>query len=354
MGVMLSRSSATLSPGDSLVLTADVLPEDAGIKTIVWNSSNPAVAMVTNGIVTALEEGVTDITATTTSGNKSATCLLTVAFAVSGITIERAPIIMVAGRQLTLKAIITPDDAPDKTLTWSSSNPEVAAINDGVVTAIAPGTVTMTATTKVGGRTAKHEITVFPDNFSPINLSVRATFNSWFSFYGSDFMYVDWGDGSPYNGYDVTRQLNQCNHNYTDLVAPYTISILGENITRLNCCDINFSYYLNLVSLEISHKNPLAILYCANTYLSNLDVSGCEALNELDCSFNQLSRLDLSHNTSLQIVYCQSNQLSAEALNALFGTLHNQPVNKIIYIGDNPGTAACDLSIATGKGWIVF
>ena len=354
ISVTLSRTSAILSPGETLILTADIIPDEVHNKAVVWSSSNPAIAEVSNGVITAFVEGTTKITATTNSGNLTAFCQLTVAYPVSGVTIDRSPKIMATGQQMKLTAIVSPDDAPDKTLLWSSNNPDVATVNNGIVTAITPGMVTVTATTVVGQRTATFDIRVFPENFKPVTLNLRSTFNSWFSISGSSSIIVDWGDDATLDMYDISETLVQRNHNYNTQIIPYTITILEADLKRLNCCDANFRYYLNLSSLEINEKSSLTTLYCSHTGLSDLDVSGCDALNELDCSFNQLSRLDMRNNIHLNILYCQSNLLSAEALNALFNSLHQNTGYKIIYIGDNPGTATCDQSIATNKGWIVY
>ena len=70
----------------------------------------------------------------------------------------------------------------------------------------------------------------------------------------------------------------------------------------------------------------------------------------------KLTTLDVSKNTALEDLYCRSNQLSVAALDALFETLHNNTIVgvKRIAIGNNPGTADCSHSIATGKGWEVY
>jgi len=63
----------------------------------------------------------------------------------------------------------------------------------------------------------------------------------------------------------------------------------------------------------------------------------------------------VSNLTALIFLNCSYNQLSTNELNNFFGTLHNNYVNggyKWIYINNNPGSGACDRSIATGKGWI--
>ena len=134
-------------------------------------------------------------------------------------------------------------------------------------------------------------------------------------------------------------------------MLPYTVTIAGENITELNVRN------LLLTSLDVSNLSLLADLRCSGNRLTNLDVSNNTALKYLECHQNQLTSLDMSHNTALVSLGCSFNQLSAEALNALFRTLHDNNINnghKGISIQNNPGTSTCDRSIATDKGWIVY
>ena len=78
---------------------------------------------------------------------------------VTGVTLDRTALSLTAGETATLTAAVLPEDASDKTVTWSSSNPDVAAVtdhNDGTasVTAGSAGTATITAVTEDGGYTA--------------------------------------------------------------------------------------------------------------------------------------------------------------------------------------------------------
>ena len=77
-GVTLSAASGTLNPGDSVTLTATVAPPNATNKTVLWSTSNSAVATVSNGTVTAAGVGTATITATTQDGGFTATYALTV------------------------------------------------------------------------------------------------------------------------------------------------------------------------------------------------------------------------------------------------------------------------------------
>ena len=160
-GITLSHTSATLVEGESLTLSATVTPADATDKTVTWSSSDETVATVdANGLVKAIAPGTAVITAK--AGDKSATCTLTVekkVIPVSGITLSHTSATLVEGESLTLSATVTPADATDKTVTWSSSDETVATVDaNGKVVAIAPGTAVITA--QAGDFTATCEIVV--------------------------------------------------------------------------------------------------------------------------------------------------------------------------------------------------
>ena len=77
-GITLNAASGTLAPGATTTLTATVAPSNATNKTVLWSTSNSAVATVNNGTVTAVGVGTATITATTQDGGFIATYALTV------------------------------------------------------------------------------------------------------------------------------------------------------------------------------------------------------------------------------------------------------------------------------------
>ena len=77
-GVSLDKTSITLNVDETATLTATVVPADADNKNVTWTSSDPLVATVANGIVTAKKEGTATITVTTEEGGYTATCTVTV------------------------------------------------------------------------------------------------------------------------------------------------------------------------------------------------------------------------------------------------------------------------------------
>ncbi len=155
--VSLDKPSASLKVGETVTLTATVKPDDATDKTVTWTTSDASVATVSNGVVTAKKVGSATITAK--AGDKEATCAITVvATPVTSVTLDRTSASLKAGETVTLTATVKPDDATDKTVTWSTSDASVATVDNGVVTAVKIGTATITA--KAGDKEATCAVTV--------------------------------------------------------------------------------------------------------------------------------------------------------------------------------------------------
>ncbi len=159
-GITLDRSSVAMNAGETFKLTATITPSNASNKNVIWKSSNTSVATVSNGIVTARSAGTATITATTEDGGKTATCQVSVKYPVTGITLDRTDVEIYAGESFTLKATVTPSDATNKRVIWSTSNNSLATVNNGVVKALKPGKVTITATAEDGGKSATCNVVI--------------------------------------------------------------------------------------------------------------------------------------------------------------------------------------------------
>ena len=165
-GVTLDKSELTLEAGRTVTLTATVAPADATDKSVTWASSNESVATVSaNGKVTAVAEGAATITVKTADGGFTKTCTVTVTpgttqpLPVTAVTLDKEKLALEVGGEATLVATVTPDNADDKTVTWTSSDSNIASVDEnGKVTAVAAGTATITAT--AGNQTATCEVTV--------------------------------------------------------------------------------------------------------------------------------------------------------------------------------------------------
>ncbi len=152
--ISLSATRKDVKPGDYFYLTATVNPSDAYNKSIRWTSSNEAVATVgENGRVEANQVGTAVITAAATDGsNVSVSCVVKVdTVKVSKIALSATVKNVGSWDHFTLTASVSPSDAYNKKLKWTSSNPDVASVDqNGYVSAENSGSAVITVTTTDG------------------------------------------------------------------------------------------------------------------------------------------------------------------------------------------------------------
>ena len=160
--VSLNYSDLEIKKDSSQGLRATITPkETTDDKTLTWESNNPEVATVSStGVVTARRPGNAIITVRTSNGLTD-TCNITVISQITSVHLNLTAITLDEGVSQTLRATINPSDTTDdKTLTWLSSNTNVATVDqEGNVTAVKEGVATITVTT-VNGRRAECKITV--------------------------------------------------------------------------------------------------------------------------------------------------------------------------------------------------
>ena len=172
--ITLNKTSASIEKGKTVTLTATVSPDNATNKTVKYSTSNENVAKVSStGVVTGVAAGSATIIcmATDDSGQK-ATCKITVTnpatpvkptVKVTKITLNKTSATLTQGQTLTLKATVTPGNATNKAVTWSSSNTKIATVSrTGKITAKASGTVTIICKAKDdSGKKATCKIRVY-------------------------------------------------------------------------------------------------------------------------------------------------------------------------------------------------
>lgn len=159
-GVTLNETTKSIEAGKSFTLTATVSPENAKDKSIKWSSSDPNIAKVEDGLVTALAKGTCNIIATTNDGNFKAQCTVNVLpFSVKGVQFTESSVKILNGESYTLTYSILPENAENKNVKFSSSAPNTVSVdNNGKVTALKEGTSTITITTEDGAHTATCEV----------------------------------------------------------------------------------------------------------------------------------------------------------------------------------------------------
>lgn len=311
---------------------------------------------------------------------------------VKSVELDQSTLTLEVGKSQTLTATITPDRAIEKKVTWSSSNPEIATVENGLVTAISEGTATITVTTIDGNKTASCIVTVIID----ITTDKQMELVIWAAEYinieiaGTNTATIDWGDDSPVETFNLSATPTNCEHTYPDRNDFFHLTITGKNVSYLDChsshvtsmnlsnntalkelyCNSNTNlreldvskntaltklvcnnnYYLN--SLYLNKNTALKELFCYSNDLNNLDVSNCKVLEVLECSDNNITNLNLSENTKLKILSFGYND--GLNLSFLVESLHGNTISggKTIYIGyDDPNSPVWEPAI--NKGWTV-
>lgn len=180
-GIALSDTSVTIYKGSWKQLSAVVTPSGAADPAVTWISSNPAVATVdSTGKVTAVGTVPagqtyieTTITAQTSNATVFATCTVRVQSSVliTSLTLNKSELALNVGDEETLSVTGAPSNATNKTLAWTSSNPEVASVNSsGKVIAASKGTAVIRADSTDGsGKYVSCVVTV--NNIQVLNVS---------------------------------------------------------------------------------------------------------------------------------------------------------------------------------------
>lgn len=140
-GISLDCDEMTMTPGESLRINATVESEDGSGTSVTWITSEPSVATVSDGLVSALAPGTAFITAS--AGGCYATAIVEVN-AIGGIVINDNEITLKTGESRSISFTVTPQEGSDD-IVWTTSDPSVATVENGTVTAIAEGQAVITA-----------------------------------------------------------------------------------------------------------------------------------------------------------------------------------------------------------------
>ena len=167
--VKLDKDSLSLEVGGTATLTATIMPDNATDQNVTWSSDTSGIVTIApstdtkTATITATGTGTTTIKAIV--DGKSAECTVTVNAAatvqVESVSLDKTNLELTEGETAQLNATVLPETATNRNVTWSSNAPGVATVDSsGKVTAVAPGTATITVTTADGGKTATCVVTV--------------------------------------------------------------------------------------------------------------------------------------------------------------------------------------------------
>ncbi len=152
--ISVSPVSITLAPGSSWNLKATVSPNTAKDQAVIWRSDNPAIVVVdSNGVITGISCGSTTVDVTTREGQKTATTNVTIAQQPTSVNLNANAMRINFNSAVQLSALVSPNNACNKSLVWSSNNPNVATVNaTGLVNILGNGRARITATAQDGGK----------------------------------------------------------------------------------------------------------------------------------------------------------------------------------------------------------
>ena len=164
-GIELDQTALTIDADQVGKVKATLFPSNVSDGTVSWTSSSETVRVADGVVSVDPEAAVTQtlsarITASANDGSgKSAVCTVTVnPIPVRGVSVSPNRVSLEAGQTANLNATVTPAEAADQTVTWTSSDENTAVVAAGVVTAKKPGAATITAT--AGTRSAVCYVTV--------------------------------------------------------------------------------------------------------------------------------------------------------------------------------------------------
>ncbi len=174
-GIKIDKQNLTLYKGKRTNLKAIISPSDATEQNVTWQSSNPSIVKVDQkGNIQAVQVGKATITATASNGLKAQCTVNVPTVKVSKITLNKSSVQIIKGKTFNIKTSITPVNAANKALSYTSSNNKIASVDsNGVIKTHDLGTVTIKVKAKDGsGKVASMKVVVVP-NGGLINVSKK-------------------------------------------------------------------------------------------------------------------------------------------------------------------------------------
>lgn len=239
--VNLDKTALSLAVGETVQLTATVKPDDATDKNVAWTSSDESVAKVDNGKVTAIKAG--NATVTAQCGGKTAKCIVTVIVPVKSITLDKSSLILAVGETSVLTATVKPDNATDKTISWSSSDPSVVKVDNGKLTALKVGTAVVSVI--AANFSASCSVTVNKPNnilyYTSSDGNVVKPFDE--TAFGAKILSNEYSGGMGRIIFDgpvtsIGRNAFYQNKTLKTIDLPETVSTIGDNAFN-NCVQLN-------------------------------------------------------------------------------------------------------------------
>lgn len=228
-GKTVTNGTIQMVPGEAKKMDVKILPEDAD-QTVKITAAGSSISVDSNGVITAISSGVGLIYVVTEDSTVSATLQVEVVIKPISVTISGETTID-EGQSTTLSAEVSPSNATDKTVTWTSSNTNVATVNNGTITGKTAGVTVITATAN-GDNSVYAQVTVTVRHPFTINFDLNADGDSTATMSQASML--------AYSGFPV-GVLPGASRDFYDLEGWYTEATGGTKITENSSIDISES-----------------------------------------------------------------------------------------------------------------
>jgi uncharacterized protein YjdB len=217
--------------------------------------------------VTGVSAGTCSITATAQDGSgvyASASLTVIGIVAVTGVSLDKATASLDEGETDTLALILSPSNATNQNVVWSSSNPGVATVTaTGVVTGISYGTATITVTTSDGGYTASCVVTVYKiiDLFFNVNRVIKMSGNDIDEMRDDVYLKASGGANTSLSlSYVITGPVDDTGSSWTESGNKSFIANSSLNTLLANISIVSSDEYIGWSTISISSLSPTSVI----------------------------------------------------------------------------------------------
>lgn len=328
--------------GATAQLSATITPTNTTNQTITWTTSNPAIATVSEtGTVSGIALGSATITAKTDNGAYSSNSVITVVNILlpSSISVSPSSANVFVGSNLQLSATVLPANTTSPTVTWLSSDPTVATVdNTGKVNGLKAGVATITGKTD-NNLIATSQITVVNLFYKAIFEAENATIVAGTINPGASGQFVDLNAGASITWSNINAPIAA--------IYPLTFNVgVPSASTRSMGVFVNGSAVkAGVVTSSLVGYADVVIFAPLIQGVNTIKLSDSEGTQELNVDYLSIPIL-VNAPSALKSTYSDSS-------NGSFGLFPNPLSNGMLTV-EVVGTEAQQLSIYTTGGTLVY
>ncbi len=378
-GVEVTPETITVGVDQKRLLTAAVIPQVANDKVVVWSSDNTSIASVnpSTGEITGVAVGTATITATTNDGGFTDVCVVTVQAEAVTILIQEIAVSpsskdITVNQNVQLTATVSPVDADDATVTWSSSHPAIASVSaTGLVNGLAEGQATITATSNdASGKSATSTISVinmveksieFDDRNKYLNatyvvgeeINVTCSFNA--------------GTGKVLDNTGVTFWFRQVQADWVGITKDVKVSDLsasgkssGTATATISLADalpsdqIGTDFYFLWITITPEGEaqygiptgvNPVKVVAGAPISVTGVSLSRSTATVDVGANVSLTATVTPSNATNRNVIWSSSNAAIASVSNGVVTGVAEGTATITATTADGAKTATCTVTV---------